>query len=183
MQNRLLQAIEVIVTRLDKHHVPYMIFGGIADSIYGSPRQTFDIGIKISVPARQEQTDFIERLRAVAILLPQDPLRFIAETNVLPVTINGVRIDLVFALLPFEEQAIKRSLFKQFFSLSMKVCTVEDFILLKAVSSRQKDWDDIETVIAIQKQAIDCNYLLEHCRELSGFLSVSMILTKIRNMQ
>jgi hypothetical protein len=66
-----------------------MIFGGIANSIYGSPRQTFDIGIKISVPAGQEQTDLIDRLRAVAILLPQDPLRFIAETNDLPVTITA----------------------------------------------------------------------------------------------
>ena len=29
-------------------------------------------------------------------------MQFIAETNVLPVTIDTVRIDLVFAQLPFE---------------------------------------------------------------------------------
>ena len=30
-------------------HIPYMIIGGIANSIYGNPRQTFDIDIKVQV--------------------------------------------------------------------------------------------------------------------------------------
>lgn len=183
MTNRLLLALESIVNWLDKQQVPYMIFGGIANSIYGSPRQTFDIDIKISLPAENDKTDFIEQLRTVAVLLPENPIQFIAETCVLPVTIDSVRIDLVFAQLPFEEQAIKRSQVKRFFSLSMKVCTVEDFILQKAVSSRQKDWDDIATVIGLQKENIDWRYLLEHCRELSDFLGDSTIMTRIQNMR
>lgn len=183
MTNRLLLALESIVSWLDKQQVPYMIFGGIANSIYGSPRQTFDIDIKISVPAENDKTDFIEQLRTAAVLLPENPIQFIAETSVLPVTIDSVRIDLVFAQLPFEEQAIKRSQVKRFFSLSMKVCTVEDFILQKAVSSRQKDWDDIATVIGLQKETIDWRYLLEHCRELSDFLGDSTIVTRIQNMR
>lgn len=62
------------------------------------------------------------------------------------------------------------------------VCSVEDYILQKAVSSRQKDWDDITTVIDLQKENIDWKYLLQHCRELSDFLSDSTILTRIQNM-
>ena len=183
MPNRLLQALEVIVNWLDRQKVPYMIFGGIANSIYGNPRQTFDIDIKISVPSEKEKTDFVERLRAIAEPLPEQPMQFIAETNVLPVTIDTVRIDLVFAQLPFEQQAIERSRRKQFFSITMNVCTVEDFILQKAVSSRRKDWDDIETVIGTQKENIDWPYLLEHCRELSDFLSDSTLVTRIQNMR
>ena len=60
------------------------------------------------------------------------------------------------------------------------MCGIEDFILQKAVSSRQKDWDDIETVIDLQKENIDWLYLLEHCRELSDFLSDSTIVTRIQ---
>lgn len=183
MASRLLHALEIIVGWLDKQRVPYMIFGGIANSIYGNPRQTFDIDVKISVPAGKARSDFIERLAAVATLLPENPLRFISETSVLPVTLCDVRIDLVFAQLPFEEQAIERSRTELFFSIPMKVCTVEDFILQKAVSTRQKDWDDIETVIHLQKEHIDWPNLLDHCRELSVFLDDSTILTRIQNMR
>ena len=183
MTNRLLLALETIVNWLDKQQVPYMIFDGIANSIYGNPRQTFDIDIKISVPAGDTRSDFIEQLAPVAMLLPENPMQFITETSVLPVTLHDVRIDLVFAQLPFEEHAIKRSQVKQFFSIPMNVCSVEDFILQKAVSSRQKDWDDIATVIGLQKKNIDWRYLLDHCRELSDFLGDSTILPRIQNMR
>ncbi len=183
MTNRLLLALETIVSWLDKQQFPYMIFGGIANSIYGNPRQTFDIDVKISVPSGKNRSDFIGQLASVATLLPENPLRFITETSVLPVTVHDVRIDLVFAQLPFEEQAIKRSQRKQFFSITMNMCCVEDFILQKAVSSRQKDWDDITTVIDLQKENIDWKYLLQHCQELSEFLSDSSIITRIQNMR
>lgn len=183
MTSRLLHALEIIVNWLDKQRVPYMIFGGIANSIYGNPRQTFDIDVKISVPSGKNRSDFIGQLASVATLLPENPMQFIAETSVLPVVVHDVRIDLVFAQLPFEEQAIKRSRTELFFSIPMKVCTVEDFILQKAVSTRQKDWDDIETVIDLQKENIDWKYLLQHCQELSDFLSDSTIVTRIQNMR
>ena len=146
-------------------------------------RQTFDIDVKISVTSENDKVHFIEQLRKIAVVLPEDPMQFIAETSVLPVTLHEVRVDLVFAQLPFEELAIERSRRKQFFSITMNVCSVEDFILQKAVSTRQKDWDDIETVTSIQKENIDWQYLLEHCAELSGFLSDSTILTRIQNMR
>lgn len=183
MTNRLLLALETIVNWLDKQQVPYMIFGGIANSIYGNPRQTFDIDVKISVPSENDKADFIEQLRKVAFVLPENPMQFIAEMSVLPVTLHEVRVDLVFAQLPFEKLAIERSRRKQFFSSTINVCSVEDFILQKAVSSRQKDWDDIAVVIDLQKENIDWQYLLQYCRELSDFLSDSTILTKIQNMR
>ena len=117
MTNRLLLALESIVSWLDKQRVPYMIFGGIANSIYGSPRQTFDIDIKISVPAENDKTDFIEQLRTVAVLLPENPIQFIAETSVLPVTIGSVRIDLVFAQLPHSKNRQSREARLNGFSL------------------------------------------------------------------
>lgn len=183
MANRLLLALETMVNWLEKQQTPYMIFGGIANTLYGNPRQTFDIDIKISVPSEKEKTDFIEQLRNVAVLLPSRPMQFIAETGVLPVTLHDVRIDLVFAQLPFEKQAIERSRSELFFSIPIKVCTVEDFIVQKAVSPRRKDWDDIETVIGIEKENIDWPYLLKHSRELSVFLDDSTIVTRIQNMR
>jgi len=49
--------------------------------------------------------------------------------------------------------------------VKIRVCTVEDFIIQKVVSTRKKDWGDIETVILVQKENIDWPFLLKHCEE------------------
>lgn len=183
MTNSLLQSLEIIVNWLEKKEIPYMVFGGIANSLYGNPRQTFDIDIKISLCTDRETTDLIDALRTIATVLPENPMKFITETNVLPITVKGVRVDLVFARLPFEKDAIERSDVKQFLSFDIKVCRVEDFILQKVVSTRAKDWDDIAMVVCLQKETIDWDYLLSHCRQLAEFLSDSEIVIKIQNMR
>ena len=48
------------------------------------------------------------------------------------------------------------------------------------VSQRDKDWNDIETVIELNKEEINWNYLLKHCQKLSKFLSRDEILEKIK---
>ena len=157
-----------------------MVFGGIANAIYGNPRQTYDIDIKISVE-ETEIEHFIKNIQSIGEILTSNPLDFISETNVLPVEINGVRVDIVLALLPFEKQAIERSKQLSYKNVNMKVCTIEDFIIQKAVSERDIDWNDIEMVIKLNKKKINWNYLLDHCKKLSNFLSRSRILKRIKN--
>ena len=43
--NRLIKALTSITNWLEKMEIPYMVFGGIANSLYGNPRQTFDIDV------------------------------------------------------------------------------------------------------------------------------------------
>ena len=45
----MIKALKIIIGKLTQMHIPYMIIGGIANSIYGNPRQTFDIDIKVQV--------------------------------------------------------------------------------------------------------------------------------------
>jgi hypothetical protein len=47
--NPLVKALHAFVEFLEKEQIDYMIIGGIANSIYGNPRQTFDIDIKINL--------------------------------------------------------------------------------------------------------------------------------------
>jgi hypothetical protein len=176
-------ALETIVCWLEEKKVPYMVFGGIANSLYGNPRQTFDIDIKISIENPEEVKGFVRAIQEVAAILPSDPETFIDETNVLPVSIDNVRVDIVFARLPFEKKAIERSIVRQFISFPLRVCRVEDFILQKVISTRQKDWDDIVTVATLQKETIDWNYLLKYCRELGEFLDDSEIARKIERLR
>jgi len=47
--NPLIQALHKIIKFLESEEVDYMIIGGIANSIYGNPKQTFDIDIKVKL--------------------------------------------------------------------------------------------------------------------------------------
>jgi len=161
-------------------NISYMVFGGIANSIYGNPRQTFDVDIKFSLESKDNLEQFVEELKSVAILLPDKPIQFIKETNVIPIEIDDVRVDLVVADLPFEIEAIQRSRYVDFSNIKIKVCLPEDLIIQKAVSTREKDWLDIMTIIENQGDKMDWNYLLKHCKDLSNFLSKPEIYNRIK---
>ena len=175
---KLLKSLKQIIDWLSEQNIPYMVFGGIANAIYGNPRQTYDIDIKIHIE-NNSLNNFIKKIQSIGKIVPSAPHQFIKDTNVLPIEINGVRIDIVLANLPFEKEAIKRSQRLSYKNSEMNVCTLEDFIIQKAVSERDKDWNDIEKVIKLNKDNINWDYLLTHCKKLSNFLSRSDILDKI----
>jgi hypothetical protein len=168
--NRLIKTLNSITGWLEKANIAYMVFGGIANSIYGNPRQTLDIDIKFSLGSKGQMKPFLEELEKVAKIIPEDPLTFVEQTNVIPAEIDGVRIDLVVAELPFELEAIRRSRYVEFSGGRIKVCLPEDLIIQKAVSTREKDWMDIQQIIENQRHKMDWDYLFKHCKELSSFL-------------
>lgn len=168
--NRLIQALKTMVELLDSRDIPYMVIGGIANSIYGIPRQTFDIDIKVQLQTDGEVDALIKHVESTVHIVPDKPGEFIRETNVLPVEIDDVRVDLILAVLPYEKEAINRSRVVGTFGFNMKVCQPEDLIIQKAVSKRLKDWADIEAIIENQGDELDREYLLTNCDELSRFL-------------
>ena len=178
--NRLIKALSTITSWMERMNISYMVFGGIANSIYGNPRQTFDVDIKFSLESKDKLEQFVEELKSIAILLPDEPIQFIKETNVIPIEIDEVRVDLVVADLPFEIEAIQRSRYVDFSNTKIKVCLPEDLIIQKAVSTREKDWFDIRTIIENQSDKMDWNYLLKHCKDLSNFLSKPEIYNQIK---
>ena len=157
-----------------------MVFGGIANSIYGNPRLTFDIDIKFMLKEEEDLSVFIEDLKEVGKIVPANPITFALETNVIPIDIHNVRIDLVVAELPFEKEAIRRSRSIDFFEHKIQVCTPEDMIIQKAVSVREKDWADIQYIIENRGNDLDWTYLLKHCHDLSEFLDDRNIIDRIK---
>lgn len=178
--NPLVDALKTVVKFLEARKIPYMVIGGIANSIYGNPRQTFDIDIKILPETEEETNALINQLKSIAHIVPEEPRKFIQETNVLPVDIHDVRVDLILATLPYEKEAIKKSEVVGTFGFDMNICQPEDLIIQKAVSKRMKDWMDIETVIQNQRHHLDQKYLLLHCKELSEILSDPTIYNRIK---
>ncbi len=178
-KNPLIKALADISVWLTENAIPYMVFGGVANSIYGDARQTFDVDFKIIYSADRPLDQFLNSLSSAAHILPEDPEQFISDTQVLPVQVSGVRVDLVFATLPFEIEAIERSPVKEVFGLKIHVCTPEDLIVQKAISTRDKDWLDIENLVKREKKALDWEYIEKHCSELAEFLDRPHLIRRI----
>lgn len=176
--NPIIDALASITELLAEMNLPYMVFGGIANSIYGNPRQTFDIDIKLIL--EKDINPFLEEITKIGKIVPEDPQEFLAETNVLPVDIHTIRVDLVAADLPFEREAINRSVPIDFFGVKIKVCTPEDLVIQKAISVREKDWMDIKYIIENLKNDLEWDYLLRHCRDLSEFLDDPDIYNRVK---
>ena len=160
-----------------------MLLRGVAASFHGIPRQTFDIDIKFQLKGKMNIDFFIEELRQFCDIVPGNPAVFLKEMSVLPAEVEGVRIDFILANLPFEITAIKRSVIQNVYGVKVPVCTPEDLIIQKAVSTRSKDWMDIEAVVKAKAENLDWKYILKHCQELSHFLDDATIMDKIKRIK
>lgn len=168
--NVLEQSLRQVTAFLKRERIPYMLIGGMANMVWGKSRLTQDLDL--SLLCRNEKIPvFIEKLKRKFKILPADPASFLKQTGVLPaVDNNGIRIDFIFARLPYEENAIQRAKNVQFGKHPVKVCTVEDLIIYKIISKRPIDLEDIRWVINRQWYRLDRNYLDPLVNELSQLL-------------
>ncbi len=175
-------ALKKIVNYLESKAIPYMIFGGLANSIYGYSRQTYDIDVKIIFDLNKEWPNFYSELNQIGKILPDSPKEFLIDNKVLPVEIDKVRIDIVLAELPYETNAVNNSVQSTLLGVGCQVCTAEDLIIQKSISERDKDWIDISELIKIQKDILDWDYIFSNCKQISEFLSDLTIIDKLKKL-
>jgi len=152
----------------------------LAVSLWGEPRTTLDLDLTIWVePEDLDQTVFrlCERLRS----LSGDPVSFVRQTRVLPLrTSQDVRADLIFGALPYERQAIERARPREVAGKPIMVASVEDLILMKLVSERQKDLEDGRRLLRRFGDTLDRAYLEPRLTELAEGLGRPEILRILR---
>lgn len=163
-------ALAELARVLTDGRVPYMVIGGLANIIWGEPRATIDIDVTVWAldPRIPEVVDMLGRHFTVLV---ENPAAFIHETRVLPLeSTNGVRIDVIFGLLSFEQEAIARAAIVQVAGAPVRFCTAEDLILMKIVSDRERDLADARAIIRRRLQQLDREYLDPRIHELSRLL-------------
>ena len=165
------ETLVALARRLEQHQISYMIIGGLANAVWGEPRATLDIDVTIAA-------DTSEAHRIVAMFgtdfksLVPDPEAFVKETRVLPLeSRSGVRVDLIFGLLPFEREALERATLVHVAGEDVHFCTPEDLILLKIISRRAQDQTDVQGILQRRYSELDFAYLEPRIEELSELLS------------
>lgn len=134
----------------------FCVIGGVALQRWGEPRFTADADLSVLVEPGQES-------HAVRCLLDELPARiddaagFAERTRVvLAQSDQGVGIDIVLAGLPFEERVIERSsLWQLDNSVTLRTCSAEDLLVMKAFAARDKDWADVTSVLERQAGNLD----------------------------
>ncbi|MDP2754032.1 MAG: nucleotidyltransferase [Nitrospirota bacterium] len=169
--NKLEDALKDIQNFLKARGVPYMIIGGIGNLVWGEPRMTVDIDITIHISDVKER-DFIKEAGSKFKVLVGNPDEFVKKTRVLPIEIiESVKGDIIFAGLYYEKMAIERAVEVEISkNTKVRVCTAEDLIIYKAISEREKDWQDIEGILLRRGALLDKKYILSWLSQFASAL-------------
>ena len=167
--------IEKIAKEFQKNKIDYMIIGGQAVLIYGEPRLTKDIDITIgaNIDKYRDILNIVQNLNLK--ILPKDPYKFVKDTMVLPLLDEetGFRIDLIFSSSEYEKEALKRVKKIKIGDTYVNYVSVEDLIIYKIISGRERDLEDLKTIL-IKNKKINEKYILKWLKEFEKVLNKNL---------
>ncbi len=161
--------IKNIAKGLRKKKIPYMIIGGQAVLLYGTPRLTKDIDITLG--ADIDRISAIENLCGELKLkiLPGKPREFAAKTMVLPAEdpATKIRVDFIFSFSDYEKEAIKRAVKVKIGGCGVYFASIEDLIIHKIFAGRAVDLEDVGNVLMKKSvTSINITYIKKWLNEL-----------------
>lgn len=89
-----------------------------------------------------------------------------------------IDVDVIFALLSFERDAVHRATRVVFGDRDVRVVTPEDLLLMKIISDRPRDLADAEALTRRRADTLDRAYLEPRLREFAESLERPEILTR-----
>ena len=178
------ELLKKLAQHLDKSKIPYMIIGGQAVLLYGTPRLTRDIDITLDVDTDKFST--IEEIcrKSGLEILPENPEDFARETKVLPAEEpkSKIRVDFIFSFTEYEAQAIKRAKQVSMDEYPVKFASPEDVIIHKMVAARAIDEEDVKNILIKNKKSIDLKYIRKWLSEFSKISEHKEILEKFNSL-
>lgn len=164
--------IESLNRLLETYNHQGVIIGGVAVGLLGKPRFTADVDA-VFLLSITDITKFLESAKSEKIESRVSNIQEFAKKNrVLPLihTSTNIEIDISMGIMPFEIELVERASEKSFSSLSVRLPTPEDLIIMKAIAHRPKDLEDIRTIAdknpnldikRIEKWVLDFSELME----------------------
>lgn len=142
-----LSALQNLVEHFGNHGV---IVGGIAASLLGQPRLTFDLDAVILM-CTDDLPRLIEAARNEGMIARISEAEAFARKNrvlLLQHERSGINIDIALGNLPFESEMVERAQEITIGEIQVRLPTPEDLIIMKAIAHRVKDLEDIKSVAA-----------------------------------
>lgn len=164
-------ALAEVAAALEDCGLRYMLIGGLAVAATGEPRATLDVDVSVWVEPEKSRA-IVDCLCGRLHALPANPQEFVEKRRVLPVvTSMKVRADIVFASLPLELEAIQRAVVQPIAGRMIPVASIEDLLLMKLISEREKDLADARALLRRFGNSLDLGYLMPKLEELAEALA------------
>jgi hypothetical protein len=161
-------------------NTPHLIIGGIAVSAHGTPRTTRDIDSVVFID-EDGLNAFIESGRPFGFVprIPNLP-DFARSTRVLLFVHEaaGIPIDLSLGALPFELESLARGVSRSIGDVEVRVPSIEDLIIMKAIASRPIDLADIDGLLNMHPN-LDRRRIREWVRDFADVLESTEILDNL----
>ena len=173
----LYQQLIYVTSILETNKIPYMVVGGIAVSIWSAPRATVDLDFLVGVN-KETLPSFVKSLSEAGLTV-FDPLPMEFEKIVLQrMFLKGkeeklLMLDFILSDEEYKSQSLSRAIQLKLEGREIKIASPEDLILLKLISAREQDKSDTESIIRIQKESLDVDYL----KKWGDHLGVSDVLS------
>ncbi|MBI3270394.1 MAG: nucleotidyltransferase [Planctomycetes bacterium] len=155
LERTLLRAVEA----LDAMRLRYAVIGGLAFSAWAQPRATRDVDLYCELPPAQLDSLQAE-LEARGFHAPavrEDLARFGAFRC--RSRQDGVFLDLFDAIGPLGQAILDRRRALPIEGRTLWLCTPEDLVVLKAFSQRERDFEDLTTLVARLGPTLDRPYI------------------------
>jgi hypothetical protein len=163
------EATVAVIDALDALYIPYMLVGSFSTNFYGIPRSTQDADIVVQLQPGDVLT-LAKHLGPPFRLDPQMTFETVTATNryILHLDENPFSIEL-FLLSddPHDRERFARRRRQRIPQCEVFLPSVEDVIVSKIrwlyATGRPKDIEDVESVIAVQTDRVDWNYVNSWC--------------------
>jgi hypothetical protein len=181
---KLFELAQELQTFCENNRWNYCFIGGLALQRWGEPRLTQDIDLTL-VNGFGNEEPFIQALLKIYSARIPDAEEFALQSRVLLLhSKNGIGIDIALGGLSFESLAVKRSSFFEFTpGNSIRTCSAEDLVVLKAFADRAKDWVDISGILVRQSKGLDWDYILTQLKPLVEIKESPQILDRLRKLR
>lgn len=183
VQNQL-ESVARLQSSLLAASIQSLVIGGLAVAVWGNPRVTKDADLKVLL-TREQAAQLLAALPSEYQALTADPEAELRQLGFIFIQdAQGVRIDLLLADLGFDQQAIGRGqVIEPLPGAKITVCTPEDLIIYKLISTRAYDHEDARRVIGRQHDKLDDNYIEDWLRQFELALNDSTLVQSYRQMR
>ena len=166
--NEVIKAAAELQATCESQGWRFCFIGGVALQRWGEPRETVDADLSLFAGFGEEEF-FIQTLLSHFEGRLRDTAAFAKENRVVLLrSKKGVGLDVALAALPYEALMIERASYFAFPpQISLRICSAEDLVVLKAFAGRGQDWVDVERVIVRQAGRLDWGYVFEQLRPLA----------------
>ena len=183
MEN-LFESLMALQDRLRQAGIPSAVIGGVAVGVWGEPRVTRDVDVKVML-TRKDAPRLLEILTPDYEPLITDPLQALIRTGILFVHDRlDTRLDLLLSDTPFDAETIRRARPVELEPGSVAhVCSPEDLIIYKLISTRLRDYEDAASVVRRQGDALDDAYVLGWLRQFEQALDDSTLVEEYQRIR